>query len=105
MPKKQDLETAWLTPVVALILTGVVEAGCGGSETLHAPFGEAVADAEPMTSPAPLPRTSARIATVTLAPGADQPLRKHPRFAYSSIHNMDTLHIKHYIIILWTLCI
>ena len=82
-------------------MTGVVEAGCGGSETLHAPFGEAVADAEPMTSPAPLPRTSARIATVTLAPGADQPLRKHPRFAYSSIHNMDTLHIKHYIIILY----
>ncbi len=62
-------------PSFAVTVTGAVEAGCGGSETRHAPLLAASAEACATTAcsgccaePADLPT-----ATVTLAPGAAQP--------------------------------
>ena len=59
-------------PSFAVTVTGAVEAGCGGSETRHAPLLAASAEACATTAcraePEALPT-----ATVTLAPGAAQP--------------------------------
>ena len=57
-------------PSFAVTVTGAVEAGCGGSETRHAPLLAASAEACATTACCAEP---AETATVTLAPGAAQP--------------------------------
>ena len=56
--------------MLALITTGAVDAGCGGSETLHCPPLEAVATTLATTL---LAAPDFSIATVTAAPGAAHP--------------------------------
>ena len=58
-------------PSFAVTVTGAVEAGCGGSETRHAPL--LAASAEACATSACWEPEALPMATVTLAPGAAQP--------------------------------